>query len=231
MGKIQEILRSLQTTNSPTDVLGFLLCIGISFLFSVIILIMYRVFFSNRSTGAGVDRAFLIIGPAVTTLLLAIQFSLPLSLGLLGSLSFVRFRTPIKYPEEIGYVLLLIASSIGCATYNYALVFVLLSIVLVALALKRFVPGLFDENRHRGLILVSLKEERYQTLDKKLDSFMNENFGFAKLERVSVTDGIVSLSYRFKNVGNDRIGLLAGKLKETAGAEKVNVFLEGIENI
>jgi len=43
----------------------------------------------------------------------------PLSLGLLGALSIIRFRTPIKEPEEVGFIMLVIAASIICATFNF----------------------------------------------------------------------------------------------------------------
>jgi hypothetical protein len=31
----------------------------------------------------------------------------------MGSLSIIRFRTPIKEPEEVGFLLLVIAASVG----------------------------------------------------------------------------------------------------------------------
>jgi hypothetical protein len=83
---------------------------------SIVVFLMYHIFYGSRNIGAGVDRTFLIGGPAITALFLGIQSSIPLSLGLLGALSFVRFRTPVKDPAEIGFLLLLIASSIGAAT-------------------------------------------------------------------------------------------------------------------
>ena len=45
---------------------------------------------------------------AVTTLLVitVVKSSLALSLGLVGALSIVRFRTPIKEPEELVYLFL-----------------------------------------------------------------------------------------------------------------------------
>ena len=48
---------------------------------------------------------------ALTTLLVisVVKSSLALSLGLVGALSIVRFRTPIKEPEELAYIFLSIA--------------------------------------------------------------------------------------------------------------------------
>jgi len=52
---------------------------------------------------------------AVTTVLIisVVQSSLALSLGLVGALSIVRFRTAIKEPEELVYLFLAIAIGLG----------------------------------------------------------------------------------------------------------------------
>jgi hypothetical protein len=79
---------------------------------------LYRFFYESRGTGSQVARAFPLLALAITTLFVCIQVSIPLSLGLLGSLSIIRFRTPIKEPEEVGFIMLVIASSVAAATYN-----------------------------------------------------------------------------------------------------------------
>ena len=96
---------------------GFLTIIVISLLTSLFISALYLYFYENRSTGSRIHRSFPLLGVSVTTLFVCIQFSLPLSLGLLGALSIVRFRTPIKEPEEIGFIMLVIAASIACAKH------------------------------------------------------------------------------------------------------------------
>ena len=52
---------------------------------------------------------------ATTTLLIitVVKTSLALSLGLVGALSIIRFRTPIKEPEELAYLFLAIALGVG----------------------------------------------------------------------------------------------------------------------
>ena len=80
---------------------------------------MYRFFYERRGTGSQVHRAFPLLAIAITTLFIGVQLSIPLSLGLLGSLSIIRFRTPIKEPEEVGFIMLVIAASISAATFNF----------------------------------------------------------------------------------------------------------------
>lgn len=96
---------------------------------------LYSYFFSRRATGSHVHKAFPLLALAVTMIFLTIQFSLPLSLGLLGALSIVRFRTPIKEPEEIGFIMLVIASSLSCATFNLVFPVVLIVAAFCALVI------------------------------------------------------------------------------------------------
>ena len=57
------------------------------------------------------DLALVLPALCLTTLLVitVVKSSLALSLGLVGALSIVRFRTPIKEPEELAYIFLAIA--------------------------------------------------------------------------------------------------------------------------
>src|SRR4029453_13976485 len=80
-----------------------------------------------------VHRAFPLLGISITAIFVTIQFSLPLSLGLLGALSIVCFRTPIKEPEESGFIMLVIATSIAVATFKLSFVGVIFIITLAAL--------------------------------------------------------------------------------------------------
>ena len=49
----------------------------------------------------------------VTFIITVVKTSLALSLGLVGALSIVRFRTPIKEPEELTYLFLSIGIGLG----------------------------------------------------------------------------------------------------------------------
>jgi len=64
--------------------------------------------------------SFPLIALALTAIFLTVQFSLPLSLGLLGALSVVRFRTPVKQPEEVAFLFVVIAASVTTAAYKLA---------------------------------------------------------------------------------------------------------------
>jgi hypothetical protein len=56
-----------------------------------------------------------ILSTVVFLVIIVVKSSLALSLGLVGALSIVRFRTPIKEPEELVYLFLAIAIGLGYA--------------------------------------------------------------------------------------------------------------------
>ena len=90
-------------------VINLVIGAGLSFLLSIHFVLFGRTL-SNRTQLA---RTIPFI--ALTTLLVItiVKSSLALSLGLVGALSIVRFRTPIKEPEELAYIFLAIAVGLG----------------------------------------------------------------------------------------------------------------------
>jgi len=94
----------------------FLVLLLVSVAAAMVVGLLYVRFYGRRATGSEIHRAFPLLALAVTAIFVCIQFSLPLSLGLLGALSIVRFRTPIKEPEEIGFLMVVIATSLAAAT-------------------------------------------------------------------------------------------------------------------
>jgi hypothetical protein len=77
--------------------------IGISLIASFVVYLMYHLFYGKRTIGAGVDRAFILGGPAITALFLGIQSSIPLSLGLLGALSAPVFDQLVERCRLCGF--------------------------------------------------------------------------------------------------------------------------------
>ena len=64
--------------------------------------------------------------------------SLALSLGLVGALSIVRFRTPIKEPEELAYLFIAIASGLGLGADQIIPTVVAVVMILVVVAVQRW---------------------------------------------------------------------------------------------
>lgn len=75
---------------------------------------------------------------ALTTVLIisVVKSSLALSLGLVGALSIVRFRTPIKEPEELAYIFMAIAIGLGLGADQQAATVIAAAFILIFLTLR-----------------------------------------------------------------------------------------------
>ena len=204
---------------------GFLTIILISLLTSLFISALYLYFYENRSTGSRIHRSFPLLGVSVTTLFVCIQFSLPLSLGLLGALSIVRFRTPIKEPEEIGFIMLVIAASIACATANFKFLGILLGIAVLALLAMRFGPKKLKDPMAESMITVTLPTADFDAQDGQLQKLVEESLGTARLQNISSSSGTTSISYGFARASDQKLQQLQQELRRISGACEYNIYM------
>jgi len=89
---------------------------------------------SNKQKFAG-----LLVTLSLTTLLVisVIKTSLALSLGMVGALSIIRFRTPVKEPEELVYLFLAIAVGIGIGADQRLVTLIIFSVLLLYVAVTK----------------------------------------------------------------------------------------------
>ena len=216
-----EFIKGLQ---SPITIPEAIVAIGFSLIASIVAYLMYQLFYGSRYIGAGVHRTFIIGGPAITALFMGIQVSIPLSLGLLGALSFVRFRTPIKDPAEIGFLLLLIASSIGAATSNYLITGILFGLVFISLGIQWLTRNrltLFG----RGNLMLAVDQASFPDLEADLNTFLKERLRGLRLETMSVLEDRVNLNYQYRRQTGFNWTAFTSDLNQLAGPTKVEIFV------
>ena len=221
---MDEFIRSLGGISSPVGLWDGLIAIGFSLVASIVAYLMYQLFYGSRHIGAGVHRTFLIGGPAITALFLGIQTSIPLSLGLLGALSFVRFRTPVKDPAEIGFLLLLIASSIGAATSNYLVTGILFALVFLTLGAQWLARNRLTLSG-RGSLMISVDQSSFPSLEAKLSSFLRDRLRGLSLESMSTLEDHVSLHYQYRRQTGFDWMAFTSDLNRLAGEAKVEIFV------
>jgi hypothetical protein len=132
MEEILSLKTSFLTTpieaSIPELIISFLLCMALSFLLS-----KFYISKSLSLTGKNHISSILpILSGIIFLVIIIVKSSLALSLGLVGALSIVRFRTPIKEPEELVYLFLAIAIGLGFGA-GYVLVTTLITILLMVI--------------------------------------------------------------------------------------------------
>lgn len=104
---------------------------------SLYLFLVYRLV--SKNTLYNRDFNISLVGMAVVTgaIVLAIQSNLVLSLGMVGALSIVRYRSAVKNPMDLFFLFWAIANGIMCGARQYALalsITIILSVILFLLA-------------------------------------------------------------------------------------------------
>lgn len=228
MDQISEWFKSLTEFNSQgmesVSFVSFLVLMAFSLASALFISYLYSVFFKQRATGSQTYKAFPLIGLSVTAIFITIQFSLPLSLGLLGALSIVRFRTPVKEPEEIGFIMLVIASSLSCATFNLTFLGIILLTAIIALTIQRFSRRLFNPEIKGGMLVATIPGDGGRESGRQLQERVKENLPACKIDSVVENDDETVLTYSFTDIKAQKMEALLADIRESVKEARLHVY-------
>ena len=210
------LFQSLKTLKAnELGLVEFSTSIIFSITIGIICLILYKLYFGQSfDRNESLPKSFMLIAPSVTAIFWAIQYSLPLSLGLLGALSFVRFRTPVKSGEDISFILMVIALSLLSSIYRFiaAIIFLVLIAIFILFKIYFLDKGkIFIRNRRYITLFITINFNDVEKADQDirnyiLDSIKSMNKNQIVLKDVIKKDDEYNLRYSlyFKNY-NDKI--------------------------
>lgn len=220
-----DAVESYEKISENLDIGMFALALAVSLAASLVVAALYRAFYESRGTGSQIHKSFAMLALAITTLFLCIQVSIPLSLGLLGSLSIIRFRTPIKEPEEIGSLMLVIASSIAAATFHFAFITVMLALA----AATQFAASRFRGSRHSrrdGMLTATVPDADAAEAMKSVSGVLADAAAYHSVLSSSSHGGETSVQVTFSGLRRDVCSVQDAIRKAAPGVRSVNIFLD-----
>lgn len=113
---LQEIIQFLNTKPGNADIL---LSLMIAFVFSFVMWLAYKISHDKKSYHPEFGVTLIVLALITTVLMDLIRSNIALSLGMLGSLSIVRFRTNVKDFRDIGFIFWAMAIGLASATQSY----------------------------------------------------------------------------------------------------------------
>lgn len=116
MTTFQDIFKSsfLENVNS-VSLLDMLLALALAFGLGMFIFLVYKKTFSGVMYSSSFGVTLIALTMITTLVILAVTSNIVLSLGMVGALSIVRFRTAIKEPLDIAFLFWSIAAGIVLA--------------------------------------------------------------------------------------------------------------------
>ena len=169
---------------------------------SIIIKLHYKKFSSTLNNREDFTNVFAFILLTTTLIISIVKSSLALSLGLVGALSIVRFRTPIKEPEELAYLFICIAAGLGLGANQtiptiVAILFILLSMVLI----KNRNLNTQDTNMFLSVELNTSNKDIQDNIVKEINNKIIKNVLKFDLRRMESRESSLDITYQI-NVNN-----------------------------
>ena len=185
--------------------IGVVLAIGLRWHF-----LRYGATLSNRD-----ELGNVIPFVALTTILIitVVKSSLALSLGLVGALSIVRFRTPIKEPEELAYLFIAIAIGLGLgANQVLATVSAVVFILFVMTLVKSFSAQSLGKNLY---LSIHMREAGQGTnVFDSVNATISEHVSSSDLRRLDCTDGAFDATYLLDISSSTNLSRLTTQLQQ-----------------
>lgn len=134
----------------------------------ILIFTSYRVTHAGTIYSSKFNISLIMMTLVTTMVMCVIGNNISLSLGMVGALSIVRFRTAIKDPRDTVYIFWAIAVGICCGVSDYMIA--LLGTMVIFLFLVLFGHA---RNNNRMLIIVRGSEDALHTCQYRIDEYFS----------------------------------------------------------
>ena len=188
---------SLQNNIEKFSAFDILLNISASFLIGLFIYYIYKKTFKGVLYQKSFAVSLIAIAMIVTLIIMTISGNLVLSLGMVGALSIVRFRTPIKDPVDLVFIFW--AISIGIANgVSYYTISLIGSIVISIFLL--FMNKNSDNNESYLLILHLNNSSDFNNIIKVVKESVEKYVIKSKTVTESYTEIILEIKLKKSNL-------------------------------
>ncbi len=172
--------------------LGINLVVGIAL--ALLLRWHFERFGSTLSSRAEFAQVFPFVVLTTVLVITVVKSSLALSLGLVGALSIVRFRTPIKDPEELAYLFLAIAMGLGLGANQTVPTVVAVLVILTVLAVLRWARTGPEQNNLYLSVDLPGSDAPGGRIDE-LNEVISRHTQASDLRRVDARDASLELTY------------------------------------
>ena len=189
---------------TSVSILDMVLALALSFAIGLFIFLVYKKTFAGVMYSASFGVTLVALTMVSTFVILAVTSNVVLSLGMVGALSIVRFRSAIKEPIDIAFLFWAIAAGIVLAAGMIPLaVFgsVIIGIVLLVFA---------NRKSHVNPYIVVLRVEDRESEVNALD-FLQKQVTKYSVKSKTVQKGMVEVNaeVRMKDADTDFINVLS----------------------
>jgi len=200
---------------APLSLTALVINLGIGVFLSILLRWHFKYFGSTLSNRDEFSQVCPFILLTTILIITVVKSSLALSLGLVGALSIVRFRTPIKEPEELAYLFIAIAMGLGLGADQRIPTLVAGPLILIVMAVFKWSR---KESKKKNLYLSLDWRENPGKTENFLTQFnrvIEKHVLISDLRRMDVREGGLEATYFIDVENPDNLSKLVEDLQKT----------------
>lgn len=201
----------LITESSQIELSDFFLNSAIAVVLAFLLTYTYRICAKSLSNRRVFAANFILISFTTMLIISIVKSSLALSLGLVGALSIVRFRSAIKEPEELAYLFMNIAIGLGLGANQRLITFLAMGIIMGIIWVRYF---LTRKHHHHNLYLVVTSSGTERLALDKLNQLVNKHFRVCELKRFDENHEFLEASYHIEVDHTDQLMFCKAELMQ-----------------
>ena len=195
----------------------------VAFVLSIIMYFVYKLSYSGVAYSKKFNITLIMLALITTIVMNILGNSLALSMGMVGALSIVRFRTAIKDPRDTAYIFWAITIGLGSGSGNYFMALVgSLVVGAVAIILNRSIKA--DDTY---LVIVRCNVSASDAVRDCVDKLYASSW----IRSETVTDDYIELVYQIKLKGNKDNSHNNERIKAITGVYTVNMVARSGETL
>ncbi|MDC3135791.1 DUF4956 domain-containing protein [Candidatus Pelagibacter sp.] len=134
----------------------------LSLVLNLILAKFYKYFNTSYSSPTSVIETIVLVGIIITLIMVIIGSNIARAFALVGAMSIVRFRNPLKSPKDLVFIFASIAIGMACGTffYEYAILFLII-FILGNYILKGTKTTKENQNYRIVKVKISLENENF----------------------------------------------------------------------
>jgi len=199
--------------------------LGLNMLVGLLLSLVLAWFYEHYGQSLSNRAKFAQLLPALTLttalVISIVKSSLALSLGLVGALSIVRFRTAIKEPEELIFLFIAIAIGLGVGADQRWATVVGVAVILGYLAFRTLMARRPAANNLYLNVLLTEGEEQ-ESLFERVNTRLLEHVDVLDFRRLDSRDGTLQLTYFISCYDPSALNDLVDDLKQNLPINEVS---------
>lgn len=203
------------------DVVNFFVSLALALVLGLAVAAVYRITHRGMNYESGFLSTLVLLVPIVAVVMILIQGDLVLSLGLVGSLAIIRFRTPIKDTRDMVFLFWSIAVGLGVGTLNWTIA--VLSTLVLSIAMGVIFVLKYGKPLHEEYILVVSGDDPY---DDSVDQAVRRRPTSVQLRNHEVDGDAWEVTYelRLARANEEVLREMVADLRELGCVRKVSLL-------